>query len=218
MSLGKLTYFPVMAKGLQLALIAEHSGLDWEGQTKGRGEGPEDWPQLKVQCPFGQMPFLVTPEGLSIGQSTAIANYMGRKADSLGKTDAEYAVSQMCMAEGEDLFGLLGSAKLQFWQTPENRLPAEEVEKFWIEHFPRHFACLEKLCTASAGFTSTGTTVGEIYLFGVLLQIGLMRSECLAPFAALKKWFDTLAADPKTKKVMDGSSAIGTLNQYFQNA
>eukprot|EP00242_Pyramimonas_sp_CCMP2087_P003007 CAMPEP_0198228252 /NCGR_PEP_ID=MMETSP1445-20131203/112505_1 /TAXON_ID=36898 /ORGANISM="Pyramimonas sp., Strain CCMP2087" /LENGTH=35 /DNA_ID= /DNA_START= /DNA_END= /DNA_ORIENTATION= len=35
MSLGKLTYFPVMAKGLQLALIAEHSGLGWEGQTKG---------------------------------------------------------------------------------------------------------------------------------------------------------------------------------------
>ena len=101
MSLGKLTYFPVMAKGLQLALIAEFSGLEWDGETKTKGDGPEDWPQLKVKTPFGQMPFLETPEGLTVGQSVAIANYMGRKGDMLGKTDAEFAVSQMCMAEGK---------------------------------------------------------------------------------------------------------------------
>ena len=104
MSLGMLTYFPLMAKGLQLALIAEFSGLEWEGQTKTRGDGPEDWPQLKVKTPFGQMPFLVTPEGLSVGQSVAIANHMGRKGDMLGKNDAEFAVSQMCIAEGKGLW------------------------------------------------------------------------------------------------------------------
>eukprot|EP00959_Pyramimonas_sp_CCMP1952_P458392 9476540-Pyramimonas_sp.AAC.1 len=103
MSLGKLTYFPVMAKGLQLALLAEFSGLEWDGEQKTRGDGPRDWPQLKSETPFGQMPFLVTPEGLSIGQSVAIANYIGRKGDMLGKTDADFAISQMCMAEGESL-------------------------------------------------------------------------------------------------------------------
>ena len=100
-SLGKLTYFPVMAKGLQLALAAEFSGLDWEGEQKVKGDGPDDWPQLKAKTPFGQMPFFVTPEGLTIGQSVAIANYIGRKGGMLGESDADFAVSQMCMAEGE---------------------------------------------------------------------------------------------------------------------
>lgn len=46
-SLGKLTYFPVMAKGLQLALIAELSGLPWEGATS-EAEGQMSWPVIKV--------------------------------------------------------------------------------------------------------------------------------------------------------------------------
>uniref|UniRef100_A0A7S0QY76 Glutathione transferase n=1 Tax=Pyramimonas obovata TaxID=1411642 RepID=A0A7S0QY76_9CHLO len=218
MSLGKLTYFPVMAKGLQLALIAEFSGKEWEGETKTRGPGERDWPQLKVETPFGQMPFLATPEGLTVGQSVAIANYIGRKGDMLGKTDAEFAISQMCLAEGEDLYNMMGAAKLQRWQAPENRLPKEEVEKVWAEGFPPHLANLEKLCVQPAGFTSTGTTAGELYLFGMIYQMTLMRPDCLASFPALKKWFDTLAADPKTQKVVGGTSAIGTLAQYFINA
>eukprot|EP01047_Picozoa_sp_COSAG01_P107573 COSAG01_NODE_36570_length_515_cov_23.204327_1_plen_38_part_10 len=31
--LGELIYFPVMAKGLQLAMCAEMSGLKWSGFT-----------------------------------------------------------------------------------------------------------------------------------------------------------------------------------------
>ena len=43
-----------MAKGLQLALIAEHSGMEWTGITAGKGEGPDAWPGLKPKTPFGE--------------------------------------------------------------------------------------------------------------------------------------------------------------------
>ena len=50
--------FPVMAKGLQLALIAEHSGMEWTGVTAGKGEGPDAWPGLKPKTPFGELCWL----------------------------------------------------------------------------------------------------------------------------------------------------------------
>ena len=59
---------------------------------------------------------------------------------------------------------MMGAAKLQRWQAPENRLPKEDVEKVWTEGFPVHLANLEKLCVQPSGFTSTGTTAGKSYV------------------------------------------------------
>ncbi len=52
----------------------------------------------------------------------------------------------------------------------------------------------------------------------MLMQLSLMRADCLASYPALKKWFDGMAADPRSKKVLDGRSAIGALVQYFVSA
>ena len=80
-NLGELIYFPVMAKGLQLACIAEMSGLPWTGFTV-EESGPKSWTEIKDSgiAPFGQMPLLKTPDGLVLGQSVAIANYIAKMA------------------------------------------------------------------------------------------------------------------------------------------
>ena len=58
---------------------------------------------------------------------------------------------------------------------------------------------------------------GEIYLFGMLMQLTLMHPDCLDKYPALKKWFGGLAEDPRSKKVMSGSSALGSLLEYSVN-
>jgi glutathione S-transferase len=102
--LGELIYFPVMAKGLQLAMLAEMSGLSWSGYTT-EDAGPKSWGEMKPSgvAPFGQMPLLKTPSGQNLGQSRAIANYIARKAGPIleGASDADFAMSQMCLEEGE---------------------------------------------------------------------------------------------------------------------
>jgi len=218
-SLGKLMYFPVMAKGLQLALIAELSGLPWEGATS-EAEGPNSWPVIKASgvTPFGQMPFLVTSDGLTVGQSTAIANFMGKKGGMLGNNDRDCALCAMCMAEGEDLYSMLLSHELARWKPQELRdSKAEAVKTLFAESAPAHFANLEKLC-GSAGFSSTGMTYGEIYLFGMLYQFTLVGGAgILAPYANLNAWFSGLVSNAAVKKVIAGESAIGNLGQYFMN-
>jgi glutathione S-transferase len=219
-ALGQLIYFPVYAKGLQLAMIAEMSGLKWEGKTT-EGDGANSWASIKATgvAPFGQMPLLKTSGGRVVAQSTAIANYIARKGGMEGNTDDDFIMSQMCMAEGEDIFKLIFGAELAFWKTPEVRAAkAEEQKKVFTEDIPAHLANLEKLCGAS-GFTSTGETAGEIYLFGMIYQATVAGGAGLVDaFPNLKAWFNTIAAKAAIKKVIAGEAgAPGSfkLKPYF---
>ena len=148
----ELIYFPVMAKGLQLACIAEMSGLAWSGFTV-EESGPKSWAEIKESgvAPFGQMPLLKVGGGRTLGQSTAIANYLARLAGPKlqGESPKDFAISQMCMAEGEDIFSALGKCELANWKTVEARQSkAEEAKTLFAETLPAHFANLEKMCTS----------------------------------------------------------------------
>ena len=106
-------------------------------------------PQTSGFSPFGFLPVLETPAGgPKIAQSVAIANYIAKRAGAvLGEdgSDGEYALSQMCLAEGEDLYALLLAKKLPRWQLLADRLSEEELEPFYAEELPGHFANLEQL-------------------------------------------------------------------------
>ena len=148
-NLGELIYFPVMAKGLQLACIAEMSGLPWTGFTV-EESGPKSWAEIKDSgiAPFGQMPLLKTPDGLVLGQSVAIANYIAKMAGAAleGATDKDFALSQMCMAEAEDIYSMLGACELANWKTPEQRKAgADKAAALFKDGLAAHFANLEKL-------------------------------------------------------------------------
>merc|ERR1712153_235061 len=83
------------------------------------GQDSNQRPHL-VKCHF-----LETPEDGTVGQSVAIANYMAAKANTQGATPAEFAMSQMCMAEGEDLYSIMGSKNLQRWKAAADRCSDE---------------------------------------------------------------------------------------------
>jgi adenine phosphoribosyltransferase len=212
-AIGKLHYFPVMAKGLPLALIAETSGLKWEGST----HGPDEWGPIKESgvTPFGQMPYLETPDGKVIGQCNAIANYIGRRVKD--QNEDMIIMSDMCFAEAEDLYALM--QKNNDTSYVKDKVSKTELKQFWTGDgrgtLRDHFANLEKLITPS-GFSSSGKTAGEVYLFGMLYQMTLCKADCLNEFTALKSWFDGLATSAAVKNVLEGKSAIGTLHQYFQ--
>lgn len=147
--LGELIYFPVMAKGLQLALCAEMSGLNWTGFTT-EETGPKSWGEIKPTgiAPFGQMPLLKLPNGRVMAQSVAIANYIAKKAGAAleGADDEDFALSQMLMAEAEDIYSMLGKCNLANWKSVEEReAGAEAAKELFAEGLPAHFTNLENL-------------------------------------------------------------------------
>eukprot|EP00933_Yihiella_yeosuensis_P006784 TRINITY_DN111572_c0_g1_i1.p1 TRINITY_DN111572_c0_g1~~TRINITY_DN111572_c0_g1_i1.p1 ORF type:complete len:251 (+),score=52.11 TRINITY_DN111572_c0_g1_i1:96-755(+) len=211
----KFTYFPVMAKGLGPSICLEVSGLEWEGTS----QVPAEWPALKPQTPFGQLPILEMPEGLVISEMCAIINVIGRKKPEMqGADDVEFAVSQMLMQFGEDLYNTM--QKFQDTVFAKDKCPKEETEKMWAETVPGHMAKLEALIQkygkGNDRFTASGMTVGELSLFAYLYQMKLVNDGMLSSTPSLSAFFQRIASDERVKKVIETGSKMGTpFNQYF---
>merc|ERR1711972_295564 len=176
--------------------------------------GFEKWDELKAteKPPFGQLPILETGSKV-IGQAIAICNYIGRVGGLEGKDDDEFAVSQMLLAEGEDIYALLQ----KYQPTKFVKEKAEDNSKLWNELVPGEMKKLERLLskTEGEGFTSSKATVGELYMFAMMHQMMLVSPEFLKDFPGLAKFYEATKALPAVAKVLGGGSAIGELGQYF---
>ena len=212
----ELRYFPLMAKGLGPTLVAEFSGVPWKG-NKDLGYSRDDWPALKPKTPFGQLPLLTTPGGTLVAQTAAIINYIGKVAGTEGESADEFALSQMLMAEAEDLYTLM----VKFVPTVFAKLgqgakgSVADFGLLWSEKVPPHLASLEKLCAKGLG-----TSPGALYLFSVVHQMCLVQPQLLAAKpgkqpGALARWYAATLADARTGKVLKGQSSMGELKQYF---
>lgn len=80
----KLTYFPVKALAEPIRFLFSYAGVDFVDDRFER----ENWPDLKPQMPFGQVPVLEV-DGKKIHQSAAIARYLAKQFGLAGKDDWE---------------------------------------------------------------------------------------------------------------------------------
>lgn len=226
----ELRYFKGYAKGLGPALVAEYSGLEWKGNKDLGFHASSQWAALKPHCPFGQLPLLTLANGHKIAQTSAIINALGK----LGGIEGErrtFAVSQMLLAEAEDIYQLMVKALptrlddgtvLRLGNAPKGT--RADYDAFWSEVLPEHLTYLERLCSAGEGFDNTP---GSLYLFSILYQLELIHTDLSTPqgtsgtasrYAALSSWYrSTLAAD-QTQKVITGRSSAGEFAQYFLSA
>ena len=174
----RLCYFDVMAKGLQVWMVANHSGLKWQGKPEGFSwrDGPN---AMKPSAPFGQMPLLFVggEDKPPVAQATAIASVIGKLANTDGGSDInDYAMSNMLLAQGEDMYNALQKGQPTLYAKIGSGIKTDATHaELWEVTLPHHLDCLEKLCDANAGnFTSTGNTIGEMFLWGVIHQVVLL--------------------------------------------
>ena len=59
-----------------------------------------------------------------------------------------------------------------------------------------------------------GTTAGELYMFGMLHQMVLVRPGLLSSTPRLQSWYQNLLSDARVKRVLEGQSPFGELVQY----
>jgi hypothetical protein len=200
----ELRYFPLLAKGLGPALVLEHSQLNWRGNRDLPFAISDHWAALKPTTPFGQLPLLSAPStGLVLAQTTAIVNYVGRIAGTEGSTNEAYAVSQMLIAEAEDLYAMMN----KFLPTVYKRLSTsdittskgtrEDYDRFWSVLLPAQLEKLERLFDGPAGEIvcspslrqksvgpQPGFLTGELYLWSMLYQCTLVDEAACWPTVA----------------------------------
>ncbi|XP_073252278.1 probable glutathione S-transferase 5 [Porites lutea] len=93
MSGYKLFYFPVRAAGEKCRLAFAAAKIDYEDI---RLEG-EEWAKEKAsgRPPLGQMPFIVTPEGKILAQSSTIMKYICKKGGLCPANSFDEATADM---------------------------------------------------------------------------------------------------------------------------
>ena len=187
----ELRYFPLNAKGLGPSLVLQHSGLKWSGNRDLPFSIDEHWAALKPTTPFGQLPLLSCPAiGLNLAQTTAIINYIGRVAATEGVQSDEYAMSQMLIAEAEDIYNMMN----KFVPTLYKQLSTDSIttskgtradyDKFFLELLPAQLEKLEKLSPfvarqqerASGGSSKRvyNFLPGELHLWSMLYQLAMI--------------------------------------------
>eukprot|EP00038_Savillea_parva_P000313 m.95485 g.95485 ORF g.95485 m.95485 type:complete len:284 (-) comp10109_c0_seq1:111-962(-) len=219
-----LLYFPLLAKGLGPALVAEFSGMKWKG-PKSIGFEAKSWKEFKAagESPFGQMPILEIDE-IRMSQTTAIVNTIARKtgASLEGGPGHQFAVSQMLIAESEDLYNKMQKMVATQYVNQSKKGGPAVFDQFWSEVAPAELTKLEVLlggqsgvANASRGLWVPGATAGELMLFAMLHQMVLVKSGCLDDTLRLRAFYSGLMGDERVKRVLSGESEFGELNQYF---
>ena len=188
MSSLTLYYWGIRARGQIPVLVARYGDLPLEWNRA------PDWPGMKDQTVLGQLPFLVDGD-VKVSQSGAISRYLARKANLLGNTDADYAISQMLVEEQVDLFNIIGKAN-----SAENK--EEAYTKAFAEEFPAHLARVQSLLGESEFFTSQ-VTVGTLAIFSVLNLALDLESSVLDQTPALKAFYERVAALPAIKAYLE---------------
>ena len=210
--LGKLTYFNLLAKGLQPVLCAEFSGLDYDAESLTVADW-SDGLKAKTPAPFGQLPMLEC-EGTVIAQAAAVCSYIGLVSNTGGINPKEYAVSQMLLAEGDEIFAEMLKNTSNIFHASEKT--AEEIETFWkVTIVGHHVSKLEAILSGQTKFTSSGVTVGELYLWGMLRQALIVRPTVLNGAPCLMQWHSDIEENSITKRVIEGKSKLGAMGQFF---
>ena len=80
----------------------------------------------------------------------------------------------------------------------------------------RHLRCLEALIGPSGdAFTASGTTAGEMYLWGMLHQIAILDRSTFAATPGVDAFHRKIRDLPLTRDVLEGRSPMGEMEAYF---
>mmetsp|Transcript_125385 Transcript_125385/g.187263 ORF Transcript_125385/g.187263 Transcript_125385/m.187263 type:complete len:197 (-) Transcript_125385:38-628(-) len=192
---AKLYYWGIKARGQLSVIIGQFGGDDFAWEQK------PDWPAMKDETLFGQLPHLADGD-IKVSQSNAIVRYLARKYNLQGETDADFALSESLIEEQGDLVNLL--VKANYGGNKE-----EDYNKVFAEEYPKHLANLEKLL--SNDFFTSKVTAGSLAIFSALNIALDLEASLLDKTPKVKAFYDRVAALPQVKQYLD----LGT-EAYFK--
>ncbi|KAJ2940405.1 hypothetical protein O0L34_g84 [Tuta absoluta] len=188
------TYFPSKALGEGPRMLLAYGGQEFED----RRIQPEQWPELKPQMPFGQMPVLEI-DGKQYAQSLAIARYLGRKYGLNGANiEEDFEIDQNV----EFLNDIRAKAATVQYE-PDAELKAKKHEDFSKNVYPALLAKLDQIIKKNNGHLACGKlTWGDFVFAGMYdyLRMMLQMPDLDAKYPSFKKLQNNVLNLPKVKE------------------
>ncbi|XP_055346023.1 glutathione S-transferase 1-like [Paramacrobiotus metropolitanus] len=180
----KLMYWEgARGRGEYVRLLLTAIGQKWE-------EVPvafQDWPSLKSNTPFGQLPILEV-DGQKLAQTSAIVNFLARRYGLAGENEWEQALVESVVAATSDIFTAMGKVVM----SPEGQ-KATEGQKYQQEIFNPALKYWEKFISehGTNGYTvGNKITAADIAIYNVLdstLLLNLTTKDFIDGFPKVKE-------------------------------
>lgn len=157
----KLIYFNARGRAEHIRYIFAYAGVHYDDERVPR----ERWPELKKSMPYGMLPVLEI-DGKPIAQSNAVARYLARKHNLVGRDEWE---AMMC----DVLVDSLGDLKqfISQYRRQEDQIKKEEMKaKLLKETIPFYLNKFEQIVSENGGFTVGDTTTWADFVFAAALE------------------------------------------------
>jgi glutathione S-transferase len=192
----KITYFNGKGRAETSRILLAITGQDFEDKRIER----EEWPAIKPNTPFGQVPVLeVTENGetFQLGQSFAIARFLANRFNLAGHSDVEKA-----RVDGiADQFNDLQTEFYATWREQDEEKKKQLLEAFLNESVPKHFAVLEKALndnkTHSGWYVGADLTWADVHGFTLLDFLADKLAAAFEKFPLVKANYDKVKSHPK---------------------
>ncbi|CAG0888427.1 unnamed protein product [Darwinula stevensoni] len=192
----KLVYFDVAGRGEVIRLLLHQAGVEFEdNRIKG-----EQWPSLKPEMPFGQIPvlYVYTDEGTKIlAQSNAIARFIAREHGMNGKDSWESAQCDMLV----DSMGDLRDLYIKWKFGPDADKESNKAKLF--ESVPVFLTRMTKFVEAnpskSGYLVSSELTWADVYLAHFLDVLKAVEPNALAGHPKIQKLQEKVWSLPRLK-------------------
>jgi len=202
--LGTLHYTLGSGNSFKPALVLRQTGRTCRMQFVDVLAGASREPAFLAVNPRGQVPFLVTADGVGLGESNAIAWYLAEGTPLMPATPLSRAQAvQWMIFEQTALEPNISPARFFTHIVPAQRdAHAAQIPR-WLDAGHAGLALLDRHLAARDWVTDHGYSVADIAVYGYTHLAGEGGFD-LGRFPAVQRWMDRVRATP-------GYADVGTL-------
>ncbi|XP_045462158.1 glutathione S-transferase isoform X2 [Harmonia axyridis] len=167
----KVTYFNITALGEPIRFLLSYGGIEFEDCRVEM----EQWPQIKPNMPFGQLPIL-EHNGKKIPQSLAICRYLAKQVKLAGNDDWENLEIDSIVETINDLRQCIG----KYHYESDEKVKERERAILFNEKMPFLLDRLENVAKDNNGHFALGRlTWADLYFVSLLEYINFMLKKDL---------------------------------------
>ncbi|XP_060519304.1 glutathione S-transferase-like [Cylas formicarius] len=191
----KLTYFNLTALGEPIRFLFHYGGIDFVDNRIEKA----DWPALKPKTPYGVLPLLEIDGKQVLHQSVAIARYVAKVVNLVGKNDLENWEIDAAVDTVNDVRAKLAAAA---FETDETR-KAALFETLKDDTLPFFLSRLDSQAKANKGYLAVGRlTWADLFFVGILDFLNILAQQ------------DLVAAYPNLQAVRKNVLAINSIKAW----
>ncbi|CAH1366946.1 unnamed protein product [Tenebrio molitor] len=189
----KLTYFELEALAEPIRFLLNYGGIEFEDARFDF----ENWPQIKPNMPFGQVPIL-QHNGKVAHQSVAIARYVAKKVKLVGSDDWEDLEIDGVVDTVNDL-----RQKIALYSYEVDDIIRESrKEPLFKETIPYYLQRLDAIVKTNNGYLAVGKlTWADLYFVALLKYLNYMcgANDIIADYPNLVALKNTVMEIPAIK-------------------